>query len=964
MADIASAPITAEWIEELLQLPTLEQQSSFLRSANWFHAEGLSHLLEQAMWLTRSDPGKARQLTMICANAAKPAAAPAILPRATYLRAQTYAINGEFNAALELIQSARAAYEAIGEKMEALRTNIGLMHVLNELGRHAEALDAGQAVLDALEKQDESDTQARFLAALAHQNRGVCYETTGLYEDALTAYAAAESLFTALHMTERIGDICNNRGIVLVHLGRVSEALATFESAARIWAEAGLTLLQAQTLSNIGEAHLVLGNYTRSLSAFEQARRLFDPLNALADKRILLRKTADAYLALNLYPEAVAVYREVNELLKDAGMADHRARALWGMGATLVAQAQYEVAASVLAEAAALFAAAANTPMLCSVMLEQAALQNARGDRETALQTAQQALALVGGQTWPVERIYACMRLADLLLPDTAAAEPYLLDAQRLADPLNLPTLSYRLNSRLGRLRLLQERDQEAQAHLEAAATQIETLRGDLAQEAIRASFLRDKTAVYEDLIQLHLARGDAKSIRQAFAVAEQAKSRTLVDLLTGVILTERTPSDDPALATRLQTLQADLSATYNKFLDTSALAPGGMVLSELQAHAGQLEQEIGLLRLRAAGRLTAPDPFAIPLSLDSPQAQLPADLILLAYHIVGDEILTFVHLKGEVQVIRHLSRIPEVQNLLQRLNTQWDYFRAGRDFARRHMAVLEKSVQRVLAALYTELVAPLEPQLKQHSSSTGEAVARLAIVPHGALHHVPFHALYDGQQYLIDRFEIAYAPSVTVLALCQQRDRHDPKRGLVVGLADVLIPAVNAEARAVAQQLTDANVRTDTLIGEQAQLEAFKAAASGCDVLHLVCHGLFRADNPMFSALKLRDGWLTAADVMQLDLGNALVTLSACESGRGTVILGDEVIGLPRAFLGAGAATVLVSLWLVQDETTVALMTHWYQQLRGQGGRAAALRAAQQALRERYPHSYYWAPFVLIGQR
>jgi CHAT domain-containing protein len=94
------------------------------------------------------------------------------------------------------------------------------------------------------------------------------------------------------------------------------------------------------------------------------------------------------------------------------------------------------------------------------------------------------------------------------------------------------------------------------------------------------------------------------------------------------------------------------------------------------------------------------------------------------------------------------------------------------------------------------------------------------------------------------------------------------------------------------------------------------------------------------------------------------LVTLSACESGRGTVLLGDEVIGLPRAFLGAGAASVVVSLWLVQDETTVTLMTHWYRQLRERMGRAASLRAAQEVLRERYPHPYYWAPFVLIGQR
>ena len=167
-----------------------------------------------------------------------------------------------------------------------------------------------------------------------------------------------------------------------------------------------------------------------------------------------------------------------------------------------------------------------------------------------------------------------------------------------------------------------------------------------------------------------------------------------------------------------------------------------------------------------------------------------------------------------------------------------------------------------------------------------------------------------------------------------------------------------------VAQQLADGGIETETLTDEGATLDALNALAPNCDILHLACHGLFRADNPMFSAVKLQDGWLTAADVMQLNLKDMMVTLSACESGRGTVLQGDEVVGLPRAFLGAGASSVVVSLWLVQDETTQTLMTHWYRQLLERMSRAAALRTAQQALREMFPHPYYWAPFILIGQR
>jgi CHAT domain-containing protein len=119
-----------------------------------------------------------------------------------------------------------------------------------------------------------------------------------------------------------------------------------------------------------------------------------------------------------------------------------------------------------------------------------------------------------------------------------------------------------------------------------------------------------------------------------------------------------------------------------------------------------------------------------------------------------------------------------------------------------------------------------------------------------------------------------------------------------------------------------------------------------------------------MFSSLKLHDGWLTAADVMQLDLAGSLVTLSACESGRNEVFGGDELIGLARAFLGVGASTLVVSLWLVQDEATAALMGKYYERLRDGASPAEALRTAQLEIKDERLHPYYWAPFVLVGRR
>ncbi len=952
--------IGLEFVGNLLALPTPEQQSAFVRTAGLSDADGLHRLLNIAAELAVRDPGKARRLAALCAAVADDAAVPAAVPRANYVRARTHAINGEFDVALRLIRSAHDGYVSLGQNLEALRTNVGLMAVLLEVGRYEEALDAGQAVLDTLGDPSMTSTaqEADFLAAMVHQNRGGCYEYMGRYDEALAAFAVAEERYRALGMIERLGEITGIRGNVLSHLGRGREALAAHETAAAIFEEAGLTLLHAQAFPNIGVAHLRLANYQQSLEAFERARQLLEPLDALAEKCFLLRNTADAYLALNLYPEALATYRKAADMLRTAGMVYDRAQALWGMGATLIARSEFAEAERALTEAGALFEAAGNAPSLSGVMLELATLLEARGDHGEALAAAGRALTLVSEKDRPVHQIYAHMRLADLLLPD-AAAEPHLLAARRLVERLELPHLRYRLNERLGRLRRLQGREEEARVLLEAAVDEIERLRGTLPHEAVRASFLRDKTAAYEDLLQLHLARGDEEGERRAFAVAEQAKSRALADLLVGVSIKEPTGSVDAGLENRFQNLQADLNAVYDRLL--AGASEQGAPLSELRGRVAKIEQEFSRVQLQAAA--STHDPFAIPAPLGAVQEQLPADTALLAYHIVGDEIMAFINVNGDIRVVRHLGTVTGVQRLLQRLATQWDRFRAGPQFVGRHMALLERSARHVLASLYTELVAPLETLLDAAngpSSSENGAPQKLAIVPHGPLHQMPFCALFDGEQYLIDRFEISYAPSSKVYSLCQQKARRKSGKALVLSVPDPLIPAVTREARAVARHLRGAEVRDDA----EATIAAVRAGAPSCDVLHLACHGLFRADNPMFSALKLHDGWLMATEAMRLDLTGALVTLSACESGRNKVVEGDEILGLSRAFLGAGAATVVVSMWLVQDEAAARLMEKWYEQLANGMGRASALRTAQLALKALYPHPYYWAPFVLIGGR
>ncbi len=949
-------------ITELLQVSETTGQASLLADADLLNADGLTCLLQTAVNLVHNDPMQARHLSHICQQLAEDVGAPLLLPRATYIMAQTHAVMGQLNEALTLIRSAHDGYLILEAELPALRTNLGRIHVLNELGHHQEAIAVAQDLIERLalltSLSETAQAEAEMIEATAYQNQGVCYRMMGRYEDALRAYTFAEAGFQKAGLTERLADIYNNRGIILLHLGRVSEALTDFETAASALQKAGHTLLYARSLINIGDAHLLLGQYAHSLNALAEAHQLLSQLDMLADAYTLLLQRGDVYLALNLYPEAIEAYQEAERACRNAGMAHYHAHALWGMGATFTMLANYDAAAAALAQAEALFTKAENIPMWCSVKLEQAALFAAQGDREKGLAAAQHAFDRVTKEKWPLQALYARLRLVDLL-PDRAVAEQHLLTAQQLSQELLLPHIHYRIQQRLGHLRWQQGQLAEAQTCLETAVGSIEKLRGAIAHEAMRISFLHDKLTAYQDLLQLHLSQEGQQRWQQAFALAEQVKSRTLVELVTGLVDIDPIHPEDPHLATQLQTLRGDLNATYNNFLGSLDTTEPTLSPPELLSRAQALEQKIDNIQQKARlPKTTNTQMGALPL--DAIQAQLPQSLSLLGYHIIGDEIMAFILREDQVEVVRNVCTVTVIQPLLHQLSLEWSRFRIGADFAKRHMARLEKSVQQVLSTLHTALIDPLLPHLPTDANLDNPA--QLLIIPHGILHQVPFHALWNGRCYMLDQFEISYAPSATLFALCQQQTRPPLDNAFIMGVPDPNIPAVTVEIQAISQQFPTATIK----VNEEATIDTFYTNAVAANLIHLACHGLFRADNPMFSSLKLHDDWLTAADILQLNLNSCLVTLSACETGQNQVQDGDELLGLTRAFIGAGAASLLVSLWVVHDETTATFMTDWYQALRQQKAqnKASALRKAQLKLKAKYSHPYYWASFVLIGQR
>ena len=220
-------------------------------------------------------------------------------------------------------------------------------------------------------------------------------------------------------------------------------------------------------------------------------------------------------------------------------------------------------------------------------------------------------------------------------------------------------------------------------------------------------------------------------------------------------------------------------------------------------------------------------------------------------------------------------------------------------------------------------------------------------LVPGDVLHYVPMHALRIGDVSLAERNPVCYTPSASVMRYCRAKRRPDSGRSLVFADSRATRPLSHARDQAFA---IAARYGAELHTGAATTRDLVEKRLTGehLDVLHFACHGEFDQADPMRSGVLLAgDDRLTAADLLRLPVNANLVTLSACESGVSAQRPGNELMGLTRALVYAGASAVLVSLWSVDEISTNLLMQYFYRALYDGAGKAAALRRAMLHVRD-----------------
>lgn len=269
-----------------------------------------------------------------------------------------------------------------------------------------------------------------------------------------------------------------------------------------------------------------------------------------------------------------------------------------------------------------------------------------------------------------------------------------------------------------------------------------------------------------------------------------------------------------------------------------------------------------------------------------------------------------------------------------------------------------KREVEKMSRELYDILIRPIEAQIKTQV---------LFISPDTQLHLLPFQALHDGTNYLVEKYSLAYAPSGSVLNGCMFKRKKVKGNVLAFGNPNLKDPRYKlAHAEEEAGVVSKIFPESVALIGDDANEKSLQLLGGDYNVLHFACHGTVNLDDPMLSCLRLapdgeNDGYLHAGEVFDLYLNAALVTLSACESGVGKITYGSEMLGLPRAFMFAGTPSVVASLWKVDDAATSDLMVAFYSNLKTMN-KGEALRQAQIKMIKEGKTPFQWAAFCLYG--
>jgi CHAT domain-containing protein/Tfp pilus assembly protein PilF len=889
------------------------------------------------------------------------------------------------------------------ETLSDTKRRSDLLQDLGSLHKQAGRLDLAEAALaEALALRRRLGDPAGIADAL--------YRLTQIQRDAGRLPVALASVEEAHRLAVETGDrrligmIDNTRGSVLRRSRDLQAAIEAYRSAAAAFRAVNEPLDEAIALQNLGLTILDTGDLTRGCPAVRAATGLLSELR-FEDPGLLLNR-GRCLRAHGLVDGAFRAYQRAYDLLEGHGSPHYRAMADLHMGALLAELGENDRAARMLRQALerldpvwrahvamahinlgwieleeerptageqefqrALELGDASTE--AEAMRGQGAALAAQGRGEEALEVLRQALALTrrgaGARRSEAEtlRKIGALQVAAGKLEE---AHAYLGEALAVAEG-GEPAVVGAASSDLAHLEARLGRYDAALGFIEQAIEIRESLREEVSSPELRATYLSNWREDFSLLLEL--LRRAGRPADELLEVSERAHARTLQELLWEA---RSRPVGDPPPQLRRQ--QQQLEERLDALARQQVPEPSNPEeRDELRARIDEVVDELKTLEWRM--RSTAAGVTdAAPLPLGEIQELLADDEALLEFALGEERSFLFVVTSEGISVHPDLPPASSIADMVERMR------RALRRPQRAWLPELWSAGH----ALYAALLAPAEAELS--------SVERLVIVPDRELFYLPFETLVlkdPGTEapaempshYALQHWQIGYVPAAKVLDRLRAGHRpaeHTAGTVKLVAFADSRggspmagasqtsrsaifgpLPASRREIADIAALLPPGE--SWLRLGSRASATELRQAPLA-RWIHFAVHGFFDPRHPMLSGLVMAEGELRAREIYDLRLDAELVVLSACETGLGEEVWGEELIGLSRAFFYAGVPTVTVSLWRVEDDSTARLMVAFYRRLIAGAGPVQALaEAKRQLLAEGVEHPFYWAPFIVIGQ-
>ena len=773
--------------------------------------------------------------------------------------------------------------------------------------------DITQALTIFQQEGDDENTIEVF------QNLGLCYEKIADYQTSL------EYQNKALQLAEEIGSV-TQIAITYQYLANVKWNLDEYQAADQFqnialqqFEKIGNKKWLLMGLSTQGLIRMSLGQYDEGLNSESKALKLAEQIDDKQDQATIHKNIGLLYKADNRQTQALPEFLKAMEIDKEI---NYKRGLAWDY-------------------------------------LNLGSLHTSMNKPDTSLLFLRQALTLsreINDSRNEIKCYYELGKAYFVLNKMKPALDSLTLAADK-AHYLLIPNVEWRALWVKGQIYEKSDQLNLAVENYRKAIAVIEKMRSRIKVEELKSGFIDDKLDVYSDLIMLLLRMHQPGA---ALEVVERSKSRNFLDMLANRDITFRGEASDQLLAEgrdiqkNIMKIQSEIANLRSK--QDQLTVPEKTKLADLEEKETGLKQQYSsyLIKLKTENAELAEMINVEPRNLEEIQKSLPDTVALVEYYYTKEKIAIFVVTRSDV----NFATINQPDSVLVGL---------VEDF--RESIGKRLSIDALSLKVNNLLIAPISDDISN--------VSHLVIVPHNVLHYLPFAALMDkGGKYLIEKHTISLAPSATVLGFCVEKgekyqiDKKEEYKILAFGNPNLKTPGMAlpfAEKEVASIRLTYTKVTS--YLEQEATETLFKDTSSRANVILLSCHGEFEAENPLFSALLLtpddmNDGRLEAHEIFGLDLDSYLTAMSACETGLGAIKGGDEVIGLSRSFIYAGSASLLSSLWKVDDLATAVLIKRFFRYLKAQGHtRAAALREAQLIVKnEINNHPAFWAAFNISG--